>query len=251
MSILDRTYFKKVDTTIFLETYKCEIYVPDSYFESRLAVQDGEMYNLFFILKYKLYHSEKDSESKNFGEFLFPSMATTKPDDVRTAELDIYGELEKFRIFTYYKGSPILNNSMIVQTSVMVERFVSLRNDGKIRAPYWKVPDIENKIQKVHSTKVNVPQYIEQLSISEVYRDKNDYSKPARLIMTTKDRDNAKVKALNMRENSAFTSTLAGVSFEDVKSMLTVADNRDDKQSTTLSPIERVIKGVKETSTLR
>jgi hypothetical protein len=245
LSILDKGYFKQVDSSILLDTHKCEIFVPDSYFDSRLAVQDGEIYNLFFIVKYKLYHSDKDAGSKNYGDFLFPSIVSTKPDDIRTVEMDLYGELEKFHVFTYYKGSPIMNNRHIVKTSIMVERFVSLRNDGKIRAPYWKIPDVENKVQKIHDTKVNVPQYIEQLTISEVYRDKNDYSKPARLLMTTADRDNSKVKALNMRENSAFTSTLAGVSFEDVKSMLTVADNRDDKDSKDVSAIEKVIKGIK------
>jgi hypothetical protein len=251
LTILDKSYFKKVNSSIILDAYKCEVFVPDSYFESRLAVQDGEIYNLFFILKYKLYHTDKDSGSKNYGDFLFPSIVTTKPDDIHTVELDLYGELEKFHVFTYYKGSPIMNNSLIVKTSIMVERFVNLRNDGKIRAFYGKIPDIENKVQKIHDTKVNVPQYIEHLTISEVYRDKTDYSKPARIIMTTGDKDNSKVKALNMRENSAFTSTLAGVSFEDVKSMLTVADNRNDKNSKEIGPIEKVIKGVKDSPTLR
>ena len=244
MSLLDKEYFKKVDSTILLDTYKCEIYVPDAYFDSRLAVQDGELYSLFFILKYKLFHSA-NAEPKNFGEFLFPSIATTRPDDIHTTEIDLYGELEKFHVFTYYKGSPIINNRHIVKSSIMVERFVNLRNDGKIRVNYSKVPDVENKAQKIHDTKLNVPQYIQQLTISEVYRDKADYSKPARLIMGASDKDNSKVKALNMRENSAFTSTLAGVSFEDVKSMLTVADNRDDAANKEISPIEKVIKGIR------
>ena len=244
MSSLDKQYFEQTESSILLNTYKCEIFVPESYFESKLAVQDGEIYNLFFIVKYKLYHSENDSGQKNYGDFLFPSIVTTKPDSVDSAELDIYGEMEKFRVFTYYKGSPILNNRFIVKTSIMVERFVSLRNDGKIRAFYGKIPDIENKVQKIHDTKLGIPQYIQQLTISEVYRDRNDYSRPSRLVLTSQDRDNSKIKALNMRENSAFTSTLAGIGFEDVKSMLTVADNRDDRNVKTISPIEKVIKGI-------
>jgi len=244
MSILDKNYFKQDGSSIILDTFKCEIFVPDAYFDSKLAVQDGEIYNLFFIVKYKLYHSENDSGRKNYGDFLFPSIVTTKPDDVRVEELDIYGDMERFHVFTYYKGSPIINNRFIVKSSIMVERFVNLRNDGKIRVFYGKLPEIENKVQKIHDTKLGVPQYIQQLTISEVYRDSTDYSRPARLVMTSSDKDNTKVKALNMRENSAFTSTLAGINFEDVKAMLTVADNRDDKDSKVISPIEKVIKGL-------
>lgn len=243
MSALDKQYFKQDGSSILLDTYKCEIFVPESYFESKLAVQDGEIYNLFFIVKYKLYHSENDSGKKDYGDFLFPSIVTTRPDDVSTTDLDLYGEMEKFKVFTYYKGSPIVHNRHIVKTSIMVERFVSLRNDGKIRAPYGKLPEIENKVQKIHDTKLGVPQYIQHLTISEVYRDKNDYSRPARMVVTSKDTDNSKIKALNIRENSAFTSTLAAISFEDIKFMLTVSDNRDDKNVKSISPIEKVIKG--------
>jgi hypothetical protein len=241
-----KTFFKKEDSTIVVTTYKCEIFVPKSYFEAKLAVQDGELYDLFFILKFKLYHDEKsEGKSMEVNDFFFPTMMPTKPDETYTTELDLFGGKEKFEVFVYYKGSPIIYNTGIVKNSILVERYVQLLNDGKIRALYRLIDDITNKSQKIHDVKLNVPRYIQQLIISEVYRDAKDYSRPARLVAKADDMDNSKVKGLNMRENSAFTSTLAGVSFEDIKSMLVVADNRDDKDSKDVSSIEKVIKGIK------
>jgi hypothetical protein len=243
---MNQGYFKEVDTKVVLNTFRCEIYVPDYYFDVKLAVQDGEIFDLFFIAKYRLIHKDTEDVSKlPIYDFQIPTMILTRPDEVQRAELNLYGTKERFSVFVYYQGGAILYNRDIVKNSTSVERYINLLNDGKIRVPYAKVNDITNKVQKIHDVKLNVPQYIQQLVISEVYRDKNDYSKPARLVASSKDKDNDNLKGLNMRENSAFTSTLAGVGFEDVKSMLTVADNRDDKDDKSLSTIEKIIRGIR------
>ncbi|MBS4066752.1 MAG: hypothetical protein KGZ74_19475 [Chitinophagaceae bacterium] len=246
MDELNKRYFTEEESRIILNTYSCEIYIPSYYFEAKLAIQDGALYELFFIVKYRLIHDEKSDIAKlPIHDFLLPTFIVTKPDDILKISMDLYGFEENFVIFKYYKGGEIIHNRDIIKTAGIVERYEMLLNDGKIRAPYKKINDVTNNAQKIHDVKLNVPQYIQQTKISEIYRDKNDYSKPARLVMTVKDEDNFKLKALNMRENSAFTSTLAGVSFEDIKSMLTVADNRDDKNSVSMGRIEKAIRGLR------
>lgn len=246
MSKANAVYFKEQDVKILLNTYQCDIYVPQYYFDVKLAVQDGDLFDLFFIVKYRLFHKETNDVSKiPVYDFMIPSMFLTRPDEVQTAEMDLYGTVEKFSIFTYYINGEIMHNRDIVKNSTSVERYINLLNDGKIRVPYGKVNEITNKVQKSHDVKLNVPQPIQQLVISEVYRDKNDLSIPARLVASSKDKDNDKLRGVNMRENSAFTSTFAGVGFEDVRSMLTVADNRDDKESTEFSTIEKIVRGVR------
>ena len=247
MNDINKEYFRTEGTKILLNTARCEIYVPNYYFEAKLAQQDGELFDLFFIVKYRLIHKETDNVTKlPLHDFMIPTMILTKPDEVEKAELDLYGTMEKFTVFIYYKGGEIIYNTNIVKNSSSVERYVNLLNDGKIRVPYTKVNEVTNKVQKIHDVKLNVPQYIQQVVISEVYRDKNDFSKPARLVASSKDKDNSKLRGLNMRENSAFTSTFAGVGFEDIKSMLTVADNRDDKDDNSMSQIEKVIRGIRD-----
>jgi hypothetical protein len=242
----NRLYFTEEGSKILLNAFKCEIYVPDYYFDVKLAVQDGELFDLFFIVKYRLIHKDTDDVSKlPLYDFRIPTMVLTRPDEVQRTELNLYGVQEKFAVFTYYRGGEILYNADIVKNSTSVERYINLLTDGKIRVPYIKVNDTTNKVQKIHDVKLNIPAYIQQLVISEVYRDKTDFSKPARLVASDKDTDNSKLKGLNMRENSAFTSTLAGVGFEDVRSMLTVSDNRDDADSKEMSRIESIIRGIK------
>lgn len=246
MSHKDAEYFKKSGNGIVVNTYKCELYVPQAYFDSKLAMQDGVLYDIFFVLKYKLFHTEKAVGSNiPFGDFKHPVIMSSKPDETRNEELDLYGVKEKFVVFTYYRGSEIIHNRYIVKSSKALERYINLLNDGKIRLPYSSINDVTNKAQKIHDVMLNVPQYIQQLVISEIYRNKKDYSQPARLIATNTKSDDTNIRALNMRENSAFTSTLAGVSFEDVKSMLVVADNRDDEKTKEFTPIEKVIRGIR------
>lgn len=242
----NRPYFRPEGSKVILETFKCEIYVPDYYFDVKLAVQDGEIFDLFFIAKYRLFHKDTDDISKlPLYDFKVPTMILTRPDEVRRDEMNLFGVKERFTIFVYYRGGEILYNSDIVRNATSAERYVNLLIDGKIRIPYAKVNDTTNKMQKIHG-KLNVPQYTQQLLISNIYRDKNDLSRSARFVAKPGDTDGSNIRGLNMRENSAFTSTLAGVGFEDVKSMLTVADNRDDSTDSSLSRIEKVIKGIRE-----
>lgn len=245
MNIKD--YIKEDGDKFILNTYKCEIYVPEQYFgDMKLAVQNGEIFDLLFIVKYRLIHKETDSVDKlPLYEFSIPTMIATRPDEITTEEMSIYGEKEKIRVFTYYKGAELISNKNIVRTSIMVEKFINLLLNGKIRADYTKINNMINMSQKIHGVKLNVPQNIQQLVVSEVYRDASDYSKPARLVTSSTNTGSGEIKALNMRENSAFTSTLAGVGFEDIRSMLTIADNRNDKDDTSMSKIEKVIRGIR------
>ena len=103
-----------------------------------------------------------------------------------------------------------------------------------------------NRVQKIHDTKLNVHQYIQEMLLSEVYRSKKDLSIPARFVALASDDNDDKIRGLNMRENAAYTSTMAGVGFEDINSMLTVADNRDDRKIMSMNPIEKAIRGIRK-----
>src|SRR5690606_17762547 len=117
-------------------TFKCEIYVPDYYSDVKLVLQDGEIFDLFFIAKYRLFHTENSDAAKlPVYDFNIPTMILTKPDEVYRTELDLYGSMEKFRVFVYYKNGEIIYNSNIVKNSDSVERYINLLNDGKIRVP--------------------------------------------------------------------------------------------------------------------
>lgn len=241
---INRNYFTEEDLKIRLNTKRCEIYVPDAYIDSKLFNQDGDIYDLLFMVKYRLIHADGSDISKlPLYDFHIPTMILTKPDEIKHEELDIYGSREKITTLIYYKGGEIIYGRNIIKSSIMVERFVTLLINGKIRVSYSKANDILNKVQKIHGIKLNIPQYVQHILLSEVFRSKKDLSIPARLIATASSKSDDEIVGLNMRENAAFTSTLAGVGFEDIKSMLTVADNRDDKNDTYVSNIEYAIKG--------
>jgi hypothetical protein len=248
ISLLDinKNYFTEKGSKILLNTHRCEIYVPDSYLETKMLGQDGEIFDLLFIVKYRLFHTDTDDASKlPIYEFHFPSMVLTKPDEVRHDTMDIYGVKEKVTVLIYHRGGEIIYNCNIIKSSLMVERFVTLLINGKIRGSYVNSNNMLNDIQKIHNTKLNVPQYVQHILLSEVYRSRKDLSQPARIVASPLDKDDSKIRGLNMRENAAYTSTLAGVGFEDVKSMLTVADNRDDKNDKTMNSIELAIRGLR------
>jgi len=239
--------FKQEGNKIYLNYPKMEIYVPEQYFDSKLAIQDGELIDLFFLLKYRLFN-DVDSKASSLPLFNFksPVMYLTKPDEIYNQTMDIFNKEEKFTVLVYYKGAEVIVNTEIVKSVDILEKTHLLMFDGKIRVDYASANTISNLSQYLNGNTIGVPQYIQQLAISEVYRDATDYSRPARLIASsTKNNDN-KIRPLNQRENAAFTSTLAGVSFEDPKSMITVADNRADRGvKTPMSAIERAIRGIK------
>jgi hypothetical protein len=241
-------YFVAKGSKIILDAPRCEIYVPDQYFDAKLAVQDGEIFDLLFIAKYRIVpEGATDIAKVPLSEFAIPTMLLTRPDEVKRAEMNLYGTNERFTVFVYYRGAELIYNSEIVKNPTSVERFVTQWTEGKIRLNYGsEVNDVVNKVQKIHDSKLNVHQSVQQIVSSAVYRSISDLSVLARFVAKP-DADNSKIiRGINMRESSAFTSTLAGVGFEDVKSMLTVADNRDDRKNPApLTNIEKVIKGIR------
>lgn len=243
-------YFVAKGSKIILDAPRCEIYVPDQYFDAKLAVQDGEIFDLFFIAKYRIIHEGVEDVSKlPLYDFSIPTMLLTRPDEIKRMDMNLNGNNERFTVFVYYRGAELIYNTDIVKNPTSVERFVTQWTEGKIRLNYGsEVNDAVNKVQKIHDSKLNVHQSVQQIVSSAVYRSTADLSISARFVAKAEQDNSRIIRGINMRESSAFTSTLAGVGFEDVKSMLTVADNRDDRKNPEpMTMIEKVIKGIRIT----
>jgi hypothetical protein len=234
------------ENLIFTGQY-LEIYIPEFYFESRLAENYGTSLRVFCLLNARVTN-EKGIKSK-IEMINLPSLIYIFPSDIEKKELQLIegedGSVSTYYIAKFYKGNKLMANS-IAQDSSNVELFLSLLTHGKLplTIPYNQILEIWQKNLTMNGVKLGVPSTVLEVVIKEVYRNKN---KPEETYgkMAGKDPSISPYEYIpaNIREICARNSTFAALTFEDFDAMLTSSLNiKKYGKEETISPIEKIIK---------
>ena len=153
----------------------------------------------------------------------------------------------KCQVVSYLPGQKIMENT-IIQDSENVERFMGFVLSGKIPnfIPYEKSREIWDRNESFNAASLGVPSVIKELILADFYRYKaNPNKKFAHVI----GKDNTgKISQYdyvmnNIRQVCQYTSTFAGLTFEDFDTMATTSVNRTrNKEVEAYSPIENLLK---------
>lgn len=238
---------KSVNGQILYNGIKMEMFVPDDFFKNGLAEEIGTNYYVFGNLR-TLHYTTKDTDREHAEQaFLYyPLKFYTSPDEVAQEKIDFGNGLEKYYVFTYYKNGVIFTTDEMIKDANNAQYFVTLLMDGKLdMIRYDKIAKMLQLCKYYNSINFEVPAIYEEVIISDYYRDPDDISKPARFRASETDKKMFYARGITQREKVAFSSTFAGVTFEDMISMLTMADNaKRDNREEVISDVEKVSLGL-------
>lgn len=224
-----------------------EAYIPEFYFESKMAENYGSSLRVFGLFNVRAYN-EKGApyELETFNQ---PTLIYIFPSEIEKKDLQLIpgedGEVETYYVAKFYKGNKLMKNS-IPQDASNVELFLNLICRGKIpkTIPYNQILEIWQKNLSINGVKLGVTATVLEVIISEIYRNKKKPEETfAKLIGKEPKTSQYAYKTANIREICARNSTFAALTFEDLDQMITSSLNINKYNKTeTESPIEKIIK---------
>ncbi len=240
--------FLMVKDNMFVFTgYELDLYIPQSYFDTKMASYHGNVVNSFGVLHYKVRDKTGKILEKGFTNMPVP--IAFQLSDIDTVDENILGttdgEITRYNVIKYLNGQSICPN-IISESSKHVEAFVKLILNGKLdpNIPYDKVIYIWLKNMEYGGKDLKVPLVILELIISKVYRYKKNPDKTfAKVIGKDPKTSPTAYTCFNARTIAAHNSTFSAMTFEDMDSMITTSLNSNNYNKTEEeSPIEKIIK---------
>ena len=217
-------------------------YIPEKYFDRKIAEQIGEYIEILGIFTYTVQDLKT---GKNIGTklFRFPTIFTTKPgviEKVKGLQPNPDSDIEDYRIFRYQDGDEVVSSTEVIQFIGNVEKFINLWYVlGYINnsIPYDEILDyiIDNISLNGNSYELNAQMI--GFTISELCRSKKDPKVPFRLSGSTNLYD---YKSLSIKNISKFTSPYTAIISEDFDEALIYAIMNETPKDT---PLEKVLMG--------
>ena len=240
-------YFVKKNDKIVLNVPSAIAYVPVEYLDSGLLTDFGGEYYKVLGLFYIDFFSDTNATKKilNTRIFNIPTEINIYPVSNEIKDVEINGVTEKYFLFKFLQNNAV-TDVFIIQSSKAVESFASLLEAGKLpKVPYDKVYDIWTTNMRLNNVLMSdVPSSSREMMVAEKYRDKSNPS----LRFGIKVGKNPKISmydyiTVNARTLTKYSSTFAGITFEDFDSMVInglIVSKSGRKQIE--SPIEKTIK---------
>lgn len=225
---------------------KMELFIPDSFFKSGLAEEVGSSFYVFGNLRSLHYTNKDDDRSKAKEAILYyPLKFYTKPNTITQEKIDFGDEDQKYWVLTYYKDDIVMTTSEVIQDANNVQALMNLLMSGKLDIiEYDKIPNMIQLCKYYNGVNFGVPAAYEEVMVSDYYRSKKDPAIPARFEAAMTKDPHYYAKGITEREKVSFTSTFSGLTFEDMTTMLTMADNaKRDGREEIKSDVERVSLG--------
>lgn len=224
-----------------------EMYIPNFYFEGKLAEDFGTSVRVFGLFNIRTF-DEKGKPLK-LETFNVPTMLYIHPSEIEKRDIQLIegneNDVETYRVAKFYRGNVIMQNS-IPQDASNVELFLSILTAGKVpkTIPYGQVLQVWQRNLELNGVKLGVTSTILEIIISEIYRNKKKPEETfAKLIGRNPDTSEYAYRTANIREICARNSTFAALTFEDMDQMITssININKYNKEESN-SPIEKIIK---------
>lgn len=231
----------------YAEAYISESLFADAEKESAIAKEYGNgiktigMFYMCFFDNDEDVTNEVREKTESFT-FNYPNTIITYPTDYDVEILTINGVSDKYRILKYYKGD-IMMNAFVPHDSENAELFLRLLSSGKIpKIDYDDIFIAWVKNFKSNDLTPAAPGFVLQAIIAEMARCAEDPSIPFRKLAGTKNTDINDYVMLSMNAVSAYSSVLAGLTFERFSDKLTTSLLMTlSGQKQTKSPIEKVL----------
>lgn len=220
-------------------------YIPEKYFERKLAEVEGDYINLVGIFNYTV--QSKNGRNIGLHNFIYPTYVTTRPgsvEKVKDIRLIKNSDPEDYRILRYKPGDIVINSTKTTKFVGNVEKVMNLFFIlGYIpnTIPYDKLGDIMFESMDIFGDSFGVNAQVMGIALSEVCRDKNDPNKPFRL---SKSNDMHDYKSMSIRNVSKLISPYTALISEDFDESILYAMMNENPKDT---PLEKVLVGTDNT----
>jgi len=247
-----KKFFNIVDNKVIVKVPYMKVYLPEDYFQHSIAEIIGEEIVTFGLFYFDIY----GADSKKFDEenpFKHPERYLYKlPTEIIICPSDIKHERGEDKRLTcvaeFVEGDIFIKSIGIKKDWKIVNKVLELLIQGFLpkELAYDEVVDFMNKSCEMNSTSLNIADTILETMVAALYRDRNDNTKPFRLVI----RDNPSVKMtagkfIKMETLARNTNSFAGLSSGDPKQAITIAISRErNKEGQKPSAIEEALRDV-------
>lgn len=241
------SHFRKDNNFIYLSDNSCEFYIPSYYFDEKykFATDEGKVIHCIGLFETAFFDDTgKVIERKMLN---LPTWIDINVYESEVRKIQLPNDIEEldYKVLTYYKNMKIMS-SKIIKDGDNVEGFIDFILKGKIphNIKYSNVADIWFKNQKMNGVSLGVPPVELEMILSVFYRYLKDPTKKfSSVIGSDKNVSEYDYIMKNVRQICQYTSTYAGVTFEDIDSMITSSLNRSKRNEKELkSPTEAILK---------
>lgn len=242
-----KKFIKDENGQILYDGVKLELFVPDEFFKSGLAEEVGQSLSIFGSVRAYHYNSKDDNRLSAIKSTLcYPSKFITIPDETSVEKLDIGQGEQKYRILTYYKNGVLFANDEIIQNADNMSALVTMLTAGRLDiTTYDLIPKLIQLCKYYNNINFGTPAMYEEVIVADYYRDPDNIARPARFYANDKNKTDFFSVGIGQREKASFTSTFSGITFEDITSMVTMADNaKREGRKEVVSDVERVSLGL-------
>lgn len=238
-------FLKPVGDTYKFIGEELRVYIPEDYFEKRLANDTGGYVSVFGLLETEMF---KGGKSQGVEVLNMPTMIEIFPSALEPETLSLTGkdgDKTRYSVAIFYNGDSFTNIN-VRQDSTNVELFFKMMTGGKVLSavPYDQLLNVWQKNLSMNGINLGVPSTVLEIIIREIYRDptnpeytfSNLYNRDPKI-------DQKSYRSANIREVCARNSNFAAMTFEDMDQMINSSINTTTfKKSQTVSPVEKIIK---------
>ena len=229
----------KGQSYVFANDGTFKFFIPEKYFDTKLAEIQGEFVNLFGICTYAIY-DKNDKPIGGLHNFNFPVMFLTKPDDIEISKKLILTKNtpeQDYRILKYYKDGVIVNNYEISENADNLDTFYRALQYGNLpnTIPYNELQEYFLKNIQLTGNGYDVSLQLIGVVFSELCRSLKNNETSFRL---SKNNDMNAYKMVNIREIPRNVSPFTALTSETwdeavVNSIVTKSDKE--------SPLEKIM----------
>lgn len=165
------------DSIIYNDNGELLFYVPEVYFERKIAVIMGTQISLIGLLNYRLVNANGKEGKLNL--FDFPTVFITEPsrsEKIKDYKIIPKSQPDNYRVLHYKKGDKIIVNKRVPQITQTVEDFLHMWMSGKLPTtiPHNEIQDffIENMTLNGGKYKLNMQMF--GILFSETSRSSSD-----------------------------------------------------------------------------
>ena len=238
---------KKNDSVYYTGKGEFLLYIPEKYFDMRFAIANGEFIETMGILLYSTKESDKDNPIKKLKPLKLPTMFTTKPGKIeKVRKLKLLNlEEDDYRILHYTNNSEdkIIVSTNVVQDIENVETFYRMFvKTGNIPnyIPYNEIQDYFYESMRLNGGNYNTNWQLFGILISELCRDKDDYSIPYYMSTSYKKGDMLSYKSIAIRDVPKYVSPFSAITSENWNEAIIHSINMEENDNINL-PLEKIM----------
>lgn len=239
---------KKNDSVYYTGKGEFLLYIPESYFDKTFAIANGEYIDTMGVLLYSVKESENSDPMKKLKPLKLPTMFTTKPGKIeKVKKLKLLNlDEDDYRVLHYTNNGEdkIIVSTSVVQDIENVETFYRMFvKTGSIPnyIPYNELQDYFYESMRLNGGNYNTNWQLFGLLISELCRDKNDYSIPYYMSNAYKKGDMHSYKSIAIRDVPKYISPFTSITSENWNDAIIHAINMGEKDVYT--PMEKIMMG--------